>query len=92
MALTAEALISRVQVNIPFPFLGEGYLDLFLDRGLNPGNQSLRRQSHENGISVRVLAQFHEQAVGGLGMDKGHERAVGSFPGLFIDEAHACGF
>ena len=36
MALTPEALISRVQVNIPFPFLGKGYLDLFLDRGLNP--------------------------------------------------------
>jgi sugar phosphate isomerase/epimerase len=36
MALTVEDLISRVQVNIPFPFLGKGYLDLFLDRGLNP--------------------------------------------------------
>jgi len=36
MALTPEVLIPRIQVNIPFPFLGEGYLDLFLDRGLNP--------------------------------------------------------
>jgi len=36
MALTPEALISRVQVNIPFSYLGEGYLDLFLARRLNP--------------------------------------------------------
>lgn len=36
MAMTPEALISRVQVNIPFPFLGQGYLELFLERGLNP--------------------------------------------------------
>jgi len=34
--MTPEALISRVQVNIPFPFLGQGYLELFLERGLNP--------------------------------------------------------
>ena len=36
MALTPETLISRVQVNIPFPFLEKGYLDLFLEKGLNP--------------------------------------------------------
>ena len=48
MALTAEALISRVQVNIPFPFLGEGYLDLFLDRGLNP----------EIGLDARSLGHY----------------------------------
>jgi sugar phosphate isomerase/epimerase len=48
MALTAEALISRVQVNIPFPFLGQGYLELFLERGLNP----------EIGLDARSLANF----------------------------------
>jgi sugar phosphate isomerase/epimerase len=31
-----EALVDRVQVNIPFPFLLNGYLERFLDRGLNP--------------------------------------------------------
>jgi len=48
MALTAEALISRVQVNIPFPFLGQGYLDLFLERGLNP----------EIGLDARSLGGY----------------------------------
>ena len=36
MAITAAALKSRVQVNIPFPYLGRGYLELFLELGLNP--------------------------------------------------------
>jgi sugar phosphate isomerase/epimerase len=36
MAITPEALVERVQVNIPFPFLINGYLARFLDRGLNP--------------------------------------------------------
>jgi sugar phosphate isomerase/epimerase len=36
MTITAEALKSRVQVNIPFPYLLRGYLELFLDQGLNP--------------------------------------------------------
>lgn len=36
MAMTPETLTARVQVNIPFPFLINGYLALFLDRGLNP--------------------------------------------------------
>jgi sugar phosphate isomerase/epimerase len=31
-----EALVDRVQVNIPFSFLLNGYLERFLDRGLNP--------------------------------------------------------
>ncbi len=48
MGLTPEALISRVQVNIPFPFLGEGYLDLFLERGLNP----------EIGLDAHSLGHF----------------------------------
>lgn len=36
MAISPEALIRRVQVNIPFPFLLRGYLAKFLERGLNP--------------------------------------------------------
>ena len=51
MALTPEALISRVQVNIPFPFLGQGYLELFLDRGLNP----------EIGLDANSLSNFQRR-------------------------------
>jgi sugar phosphate isomerase/epimerase len=36
MAMTPEAMVDRVQVNIPFPFLINGYLAHFLDQGLNP--------------------------------------------------------
>ncbi len=36
MGITPEALLERIQVNIPFPFLLNGYLARFLDRGLNP--------------------------------------------------------
>ncbi len=36
MAITAAALKSRVQVNIPFPYLRRGYLELFLELGLQP--------------------------------------------------------
>ena len=36
MAITPEALVDRVQVNIPFPFLINGHLSRFLDKGLNP--------------------------------------------------------
>ena len=36
MGISPEALVDRVQVNIPFPFLLNGYLARFLDRGLNP--------------------------------------------------------
>jgi sugar phosphate isomerase/epimerase len=36
MTITAAAIASQVQVNIPFPYLGRGFLELFLDQGLNP--------------------------------------------------------
>jgi sugar phosphate isomerase/epimerase len=36
VGITPEALVGRVQVNIPFPFLVNGYLSRFVDRGLNP--------------------------------------------------------
>jgi sugar phosphate isomerase/epimerase len=51
MALTPAALISRVQVNIPFSFLGKGYLELFLDRGLNP----------EIGLDAYSLSHFQRR-------------------------------
>ena len=36
MTITAAALKSQVQVNVPFPYLGRGYLELFLEQGLQP--------------------------------------------------------
>jgi sugar phosphate isomerase/epimerase len=36
VGVSPEALVDRVQVNIPFPFLLDGYLERFLERGLNP--------------------------------------------------------
>jgi sugar phosphate isomerase/epimerase len=36
MGISVAALVKRVQVNIPFPFLQAGYLEKFLHRGLNP--------------------------------------------------------
>lgn len=36
MGITPVALVDRVQVNVPFPFLVNGYLARFLDKGLNP--------------------------------------------------------
>jgi len=36
MGISPEAVVARVQVNIPFPFLLNGQLQRFLDLGLNP--------------------------------------------------------
>ena len=36
MAITVAALVSQVQVNVPFPYLLRGYLERFLEMGLNP--------------------------------------------------------
>ena len=36
MSITPAAVVARVQVNIPFPFLLDGYLARFLELGLNP--------------------------------------------------------
>jgi len=48
MGLTPEALIPRVQVNIPFPYLLGRYGPLFLERGLNP----------EIGLDARSLSRY----------------------------------
>jgi len=36
VGIPLEALVGRVQVNIPFPFLLNGYLGRFLEKGLHP--------------------------------------------------------
>jgi sugar phosphate isomerase/epimerase len=36
ISINQDSLIDKVQINIPFPFLLDGYLERFLDRGLNP--------------------------------------------------------
>jgi sugar phosphate isomerase/epimerase len=36
VGIAPVALVERVQVNVPFPFLLDGYLARFLSRGLNP--------------------------------------------------------
>jgi sugar phosphate isomerase/epimerase len=36
MAISVGALVAQVQVNLPFPYLHAGYLEKFLQRGLNP--------------------------------------------------------
>lgn len=81
MALTAEALKSRVQVNIPFPYLWRGYLELFLDLGLNPeiglDHYSLGRYApavfrraartfHQAGRRITLHAPFQDLLPGAL--------------------------
>jgi sugar phosphate isomerase/epimerase len=62
MALTAEDLKSRVQVNIPFPYLWRGYLELFLELGLNPeiglDHYSLGR--YAPAVFRRAARAFHQ--------------------------------
>ncbi|MBW1992220.1 MAG: TIM barrel protein, partial [Deltaproteobacteria bacterium] len=63
MGISPELLVSRVQVNIPFAFLLEGYLSLFLARGLNPeiglDADSLSRQPPR---TFRRIARAFQQA------------------------------
>ena len=40
---------------------------------------------------MRILAQLHQEAEGGLGVEEGYQSPVGPFPGGFIDEPHARG-
>jgi sugar phosphate isomerase/epimerase len=48
MGISVADLVTRVQVNIPFPFLHTGYLEKFLHRGLNP----------EIGLDAHSLAHY----------------------------------
>jgi sugar phosphate isomerase/epimerase len=62
MAITPEALVKRVQVNIPFPFLINGYLALFLDRGLNPeiGLDAWSLGTYPPRTFRRIARAFHD--------------------------------
>ncbi len=61
MAITPEALTARVQVNVPFPFLINGYLSRFLDRGLNPeiGLDAWSLGTYSPKIFRRIARVFH---------------------------------
>jgi sugar phosphate isomerase/epimerase len=61
MGISAAALVARVQVNIPFPYLQAGYLEKFLHRGLNPeiGLDAYSLGHYPPGIFRRVASAFH---------------------------------
>ena len=61
MGISTAALVSRVQVNIPFPYLGQGYLELFLERGLNPeiGLDAYSLGHYPPGAFRRMARAFH---------------------------------
>lgn len=60
MPVSPEALVERVQVNIPFPFLLRGYLAKFLTRGLNPeiGLDAGSLDTHPPATFRRVAGAF----------------------------------
>ncbi len=81
MGIAPEMMVSRVQVNIPFPFLLKEYLSLFLTRGLNPeigldagslsrySPQTFRRIARvfqQAGRSITLHAPFQDLAPGSL--------------------------
>jgi sugar phosphate isomerase/epimerase len=61
MGISVEALVARVQVNIPFPFLQTGYLEKFLNRGLNPeiGLDAFSLGNYPPGAFRRIARAFH---------------------------------
>jgi sugar phosphate isomerase/epimerase len=81
MGIAPELLLRLVQVNIPFPFLLNRYLSLFLDNGLNPeigldaGSLSLyaprtfrgvARAFQQAGRRITLHAPFQDLAPGAL--------------------------
>jgi sugar phosphate isomerase/epimerase len=81
MAITAAALIARVQVNIPFSYLFSGYLEKFLAQGLNPeigldgyslgryppgAFRRVGRAFREAGRRLTLHAPFQDMAPGAL--------------------------
>ncbi|MFZ0050441.1 MAG: hypothetical protein WAK96_01570, partial [Desulfobaccales bacterium] len=60
MAITVEALASQVQVNVPFPYLLRGYLERFLELGLNPeiGLDAYNLSRHPPRVFRRVARAF----------------------------------
>jgi len=57
MSLTAKDVAARVQVNIPFGFLVDGYLERFLTGGLNP----------EIGLDATALGRYPDETFAGIG-------------------------
>jgi sugar phosphate isomerase/epimerase len=55
VGISTTALVAQVQVNIPFPFLQAGYLERFLQRGLNP----------EIGLDAYSLGHYAPGVFGG---------------------------
>ncbi len=63
MPITAAALKSRVQVNIPFPYLLRGYLEKFLELGLNPEiGLYAHNLGHYPAGAFRRIARIFQQA------------------------------
>jgi len=62
MGISAAALVAQVQVNIPFPFLQAGYLERFLQRGLNPeiGLDAYSLGHYPPGVFRRAARAFQE--------------------------------
>ena len=66
MGISVEDLIPRVQVNVPFGFLVDRYLEVFLREGLNPeiGLDAHALRHYPKKVFQRVareLAQFHHE-------------------------------
>jgi len=61
MGISVAALVARIQVNIPFPFLQTGYLEKFLRRGLNPeiGLDAYSLDHYPPRAFRRVARAFH---------------------------------
>jgi sugar phosphate isomerase/epimerase len=57
MSLTAKDVAARVQVNIPFGFLVDGYLERFLTGGLNP----------EIGLDATALSRYAAETFAAIG-------------------------
>ncbi len=81
MGISPEQLASRVQINIPFSFVVDKYLPVFLDKGLNPeigldaGSLSrfppgsfrrIARAFQQKGLSITLHAPFQDLAPGAL--------------------------
>jgi sugar phosphate isomerase/epimerase len=62
MAITVEALTSQVQVNIPFSYLWRGYLEKFLELGLNPeiGLDGFSLSQYAPAVFRRAARAFHQ--------------------------------
>jgi len=62
MGISVEDLIPRVQVNVPFGFLVDRYLEVFLREGLNPeiGLDAHALRHYPKKVFQRVARAFHQ--------------------------------